>query len=516
MGKQAQNVGKGDGRLYKSVHAGRLAATHPVAGRLLADRQALIDWHNDIAQRLFRPNPLVPDEVSMQRRAKDVSKGSPWFSGYAQNFACAVGTKMSHVEDQLRQRIARRLANCAELSPERRIPKRDVGKPQVPSRKYVHVPMDAEGLVTADDFAAVAALAGRSSSESGDDGDDEVAESKGKRGKLTEGDFAAMVSAVNARPVLLGRDVGMVNTVSYGAILRDREVTADDLRNAVNLKTKDQCRDHILSHWHPCEPLVKDGTPFLRRHSGRNFLNCIADHALHVDRLRSQIDLNYTKLAYFKRLLLKPLGLNDPVERVPDGYRGQPGKPASLIHCDPLVQKLIDKFFRILDLTLKLKELRRDVYRKVSAIKRCWFGWLSTREAEMATALDAVVVRENATFLAVPNDDPKYMGRTFNKMLNNGARAIYEAIASAKLAWLGIPELRIPSPYTSKADLSASSVYETKRRGEDFVDASGKKWHADEHAGLTIAAWLLLRKMSPSTAAAPAAAVEAERISEFL
>ena len=86
--------------------------------------------------------------------------------------------------------------------------------------------------------------------------------------KLTEGDFAAMVSAVNARPVLLGRDVGMVNTVSYGAILRDREVTADDLRNAVNLKTKDQCRDHILSHWHPCEPLVKDGTPFLRRHSG--------------------------------------------------------------------------------------------------------------------------------------------------------------------------------------------------------------------------------------------------------
>ena len=73
----------------------------------------------------------------------------------------------------------------------------------------------------------------------------------------------------------------------------------------------------------------------------------------------------------------------------------------------------------------------------------------------MATALDAVVVRENATFLAVPNDDPKYMGRTFNKMLNYGARAIYEAIASAKLAWLGIPELRIPSPYTSKADLSA-------------------------------------------------------------
>jgi hypothetical protein len=78
-------------------------------------------------------------------------------------------------------------------------------------------------------------------------------------------------------------------------------------------------------------------------------------------------------------------------------------------------------------------------------------------------------------------------------MLNNGARGLYEAIASAKLAWLGIPEVRIPSPYTSLADLLASSVSEPRRSGEKFVDARGKAWHADEHAGLAIAAWLLLR-----------------------
>jgi hypothetical protein len=53
--------------------------------------------------------------------------------------------------------------------------------------------------------------------------------------------------------------------------------------------------------------------------------------------------------------------------------------------------------------------------------------------------------------------------------------------------------LRIPSFYTSLADLLASTVSTTKRRGEKFVDASGKEWHADEHAALTIAAWLMLR-----------------------
>jgi hypothetical protein len=110
----------------------------------------------------------------------------------------------------------------------------------------------------------------------------------------------------------------------------------------------------------------------------------------------------------FKGLLLKPLGLSGPAERVPAGYRNVPGKPAVLVHPDPFVQSLIDKFFRILDLTRQLKGLRRDVYRKVSAVKKCWFGWLSTREAALATALNAAVVRENATFVAVLVDDPKY------------------------------------------------------------------------------------------------------------
>jgi hypothetical protein len=131
-------------------------------------------------------------------------------------------------------------------------------------------------------------------------------------------------------------------------------------------------------------------------------------------------------------------------------------------------------------------------YRRIRR-RRSGRHWLSTKEAEMAMALNAVVVRENATFVAVPNDVPIYKVWTFNRMLNNGARAQYEAIASAKLAWLGIPELRIPSFYTSLADLVASTVSETRRRGEKFVDASGKEWHADEHAGLTIPACLLLR-----------------------
>jgi hypothetical protein len=127
-------------------------------------------------------------------------------------------------------------------------------------------------------------------------------------------------------------------------------------------------------------------------------------------------------------------------------------------------------------------------------VKGCWFGRLSTREAETAMALNAAVVRENATFVAVPTDDPKHRGRPFNKMMNNGARALYEAMASARLAWLGMPEFRIPSWFTSQADLVASTVEGTKRNGERFTDAAGRGWRADEHAGLTIAAWLLLRQ----------------------
>jgi hypothetical protein len=34
----------------------------------------------------------------------------------------------------------------------------------------------------------------------------------------------------------------------------------------------------------------------------------------------------------------------------------------------------------------------------------------------------------------------------------------------------------------------------TKRNGERFTDAAGREWRADGHAGLTSAAWLLLRQ----------------------
>ena len=70
---------------------------------------------------------------------------------------------------------------------------------------------------------------------------------------------------------------------------------------------------------------------------------------------------------------------------------------------------------------------------------------------------------------------------------------MFERMASAKLAWLGIPEFRIPAPFTSLVDFVASSVTATKRDGEVFVVASGKRWHAVEHAALSIAVWLILR-----------------------
>jgi hypothetical protein len=274
--------------------------------------------------------------------------------------------------------------------------------------------------------------------------------------------------------------------------------------------TKTTAFEYLSTHSHPAEPMEVNGEAVLSHNCGRAFLNCIANHALHIDALRAEIDDNYKRMKTYKLILLKPLGLESVKERIPDCYRSMPGRPATATHPDPYNQDLIGKFFRILDLTLKLKEIRREIYRKIAAVKKCWFGWLSTQEAKLALRLNAAVVREDTDFIAIPNDDPKYRGRTFNRLLNNGSRGQYERAASHKLAWLGIPEVRIPSFYTSMADVRKAVIEAFRRKGEVFTDVDGVVWHADEHAALTIAVWLLLRPLSiamtggASTSAIPA------------
>ena len=93
---------------------------------------------------------------------------------------------------------------------------------------------------------------------------------------------------------------------------------------------------------------------------------------------------------------------------------------------------------------------------------------MTNREAELALKWNAAVVREDADFGTVAVDAEGYRGRTFNRVMDNAARGLLERIASAKLAWLGIPEVRLPAPYTSSSDWRCALVDKAQRTGEVF------------------------------------------------
>jgi len=62
------------------------------------------------------------------------------------------------------------------------------------------------------------------------------------------------------------------------------------------------------------------------------------------------------------------------------------------------------------------------------------------------------------------------------------------------LKWWGVPEVVVPSYYTSTTDVRHAVVDARQRSGELFkARADGWRMHADLHAGLTLALWPLLR-----------------------
>ena len=302
--------------------------------------------------------------------------------------------------------------------------------------------------------------------------------SKKNRRKLTDLSFGELAALINSKRVILARDVNLVNTLAHGLILRDADVTPERLRQATFMG-KDDARAYLETHFHPCDNIIST-THFC----GRDFLGRVADLAKTIDKLRSRIDNGYTRLEAIRGCLAKPLGLNSPDARIDPGTT----------HEDPFVQHLIGKFFHLLSRIRESKALRLAQYRKIDAIKKCWFGWVTNREAELAVKHDAVVVREDTDFIAIPRDDPKYRGRAFNRLMNNGCRGMIERMASAKLAWLGILEVKIPSFFTSSTDTRHSAVDKDQRDGHEFTSkADGRVWHADEHSTETIGNWLLLR-----------------------
>ena len=243
------------------------------------------------------------------------------------------------------------------------------------------------------------------------------------RAKLDEGDFEALAAAVNARGNILSRDIGLARTMAHSLVRRETPVTAETLRLAT-FATKDSSRTYLETHVHPGDNVASSWS-----HCGRNFLSRVADLARIIDRLRARIDTGYARLGAIRAALAGPLGLATPEARI----------DRDATHPDPFVRGLIARFFHLFDRIRQTKALRIGQYRKIAAIKKCWFGWVTNREAEIALLHDAAVVREDTGFGAMEKADPEYRGRAFNRLMNNGCRGQIERMASSKLAWLGIP-----------------------------------------------------------------------------
>ena len=275
---------------------------------------------------------------------------------------------------------------------------------------------------------------------------------------------------------LLGSDFGYVNTASAAMVKVDAPLDAAWLEE-VRDWTKKQSKEYLETHSH--------GGSAVRElmFNGRNFLARINVHALRVDGLRSGIDRCYNRLARLKYEINRALGR--PADTRVDLDAVLPVARAA---------DLTPRFARLLGVVQHLKLLRRQVYRTVAGLKKSWFGFVSGKLAALCARHKAAYVREDLTVLAKEKASPDYKGRTFNKMLNNGAKGQFLRRMSDKLRWMGVPEIVVPSWYTSTTDVRNSRVDKKQRSGETFVaKADGRRMHADLHAALTLALWPLLR-----------------------
>lgn len=276
---------------------------------------------------------------------------------------------------------------------------------------------------------------------------------------------------------LVARDFGMLNTVSLSIVALDDPIDPKRLARIARF-TKEDALKHLENYSHPNHNIVKRV-----RFSGKNFLKNIADSCDKIDYLKSQIDTGYNRLEKLKGIICGYLGL-DEQDRLTKGQ----------LFDDPYIQHIHDKFFRLLQHVLNMKQLRLSLYKKIVGVKKSWFGFLTNQEAILAKEYHAAIVREDLTILTKEKSSSGYKGRTFNKMINNGSKGQYLRRASDKLRWDGIPELIIPSYYTSTACTVHSLVDPGMRQGELFCcPRCNVKEHADEHAADTIGNYLLLR-----------------------
>jgi hypothetical protein len=281
---------------------------------------------------------------------------------------------------------------------------------------------------------------------------------------------------------VVGRDFGYSNTISL-SVARSKEALDVAAFQAELAKFTDkECIKKYLT-----EHQVTDSVEIIERvrFSGRAFLGKIAGQCKRIDSLTSCIDTDYLRFWPIRLALINRLGLLEDDLITPEHKRST----------DPEASRLAREFFVLLGRIKDLKRARRDLYERIAQLKKNWFGFLSNIEVKLAKKHNAAIAREDLTVEAIEKESSEYKGRVFNKLINNGSKGQYQRRATDKFQWNGVPEIVIPSWYTSRACLRHAFIVEKKhRKGERiYLSCCDRHDHADEHAGDTIAQYAFLR-----------------------
>ena len=287
---------------------------------------------------------------------------------------------------------------------------------------------------------------------------------------------------INSFDHFVSRDFGYKNTITLTVVRRDREIDPAEMARLLDLSKEDALK-YLESHCHPMDNIVNRV-----RFSGQAFLAAVNDNCQKIENLASQISLGYNKLERLKANICGYLEMETD-QRFADGMLPRIK--------DPLVKRLYEKFYRLLNHIWSLKGQRLGLYAKIKGLKKTWFGFLSNQEVALAEHHNAAIIREDLTVMAKEKEAPGYKGRIFNKMINNGSKGEYIRRARDKFLWDGISEVAIPSYFTSTTCPAHALVDATMRNGDRFLcPRCGKVEHADEHAADTIGNYLLLRPLA--------------------
>jgi hypothetical protein len=292
--------------------------------------------------------------------------------------------------------------------------------------------------------------------------------------------------SLNAVSHAVGRDYGYKNTICLSVIESDRPIDLESHIPALAIKAKEDAKAILENTVMPGHVRVLERRQF----SGANFLQRINVYCEKIEAYTSRIDRAYNELSVIKGRIFNRLHLSD-------------GEFIDKAHGQTQARNEVMQFLNKFDQIHSLKKERRRCYKKIAAIKKNWFGFLSNQEVNLAKANNAVIVREHLTVEALEKDQPEYKGRRFNKMINHGAKGQYQNQASDKLTWNGIPELVIGSWYTSLfCSQHGQIVSKSHRQGDKiYLPCCDKHDHADLHASETIALMpFLVPKSYPASA----------------